>query len=814
MISLRNLHKYYNKNKSNQIHVINNTTLDFPKTGLVALTGPSGCGKTTLLNVIGGLDSFHSGEIIFNDVSIRHYNPLQWDMLRNEKVGYIFQNYNLILSKTVYENIEIALNMAGLYDKAKVEERINYVLESVGMYNYRKRNVRALSGGQQQRVAIARALAKDPDVVLADEPTGNLDANNTFEIMSIIKKISETRLVVLVTHERGLVDFYADRIIELKDGVVVNDYENNAQTGFDHVDERNIYLKDLHLDENLKSSGIDYYYDHEKDDSLNIKLIEFKGSLYVKVNSKRKIKYLDESSEIRLIDDHYKKREITDVSEYDFDLSQFDKIKHNKNKKSFIRWKSTIKAGFSRVFSRKKLVGKLFLFGYFIVSAILVFQLATYGGNTFVDERDFIYSPKDMMAIDIYDRQMTYDDIMEILDETDGVRISPYVESTQILLSYEDFYQGQANISQQVFPVKLSELQGLTPKYGEMPDNNREIAIDLWVAEALIDTKQLKDLNVTKVEELIGSKIKGSNYYYDIDQPGFTITGIVETESPIVILVDKAIFAFTQNYYLEYVASYGEVEGLIEIVDGRIPENPEEIMVHVNMGYMIGDKINISSMLSEAEVVGTYDEADNDYAYKGEEFIISNEEMERLNLTSFEMGYYSPRLLFYVDDPETAITDFEALGYTLYNQYEQQLAYHQSIVQEQNSLKISQIVFIIIGIIVYIFFMMRSSMLNRIKEIGVYRAIGATKRDIYKIFISEIFTFTTIGSLTSYLLMTYIVIELQNQLGEFAMFFYFPFYLFIGGIVGIYLLNSVFGMLPIFTLLRKTPAEITAKYDI
>jgi ABC-type antimicrobial peptide transport system permease subunit len=105
-------------------------------------------------------------------------------------------------------------------------------------------------------------------------------------------------------------------------------------------------------------------------------------------------------------------------------------------------------------------------------------------------------------------------------------------------------------------------------------------------------------------------------------------------------------------------------------------------------------------------------------------------------------------------------------------------------------------------------------MLNRIKEIGVYRAIGATKRDIYKIFISEIFTFTTIGSLTSYLLMTYIVIELQNQLGEFAMFFYFPFYLFIGGIVGIYLLNSVFGMLPIFTLLRKTPAEITAKYDI
>jgi ABC-type lipoprotein export system ATPase subunit len=224
MISLKNLNKYYNKGRSNQIHVINDTSIDFPKTGLVALTGPSGCGKTTLLNVIGGLDSFYSGEITFNDQTIKRYNPMQWDMLRNEKVGYIFQNYNLVLSKTVYENIELALNMAGLYNKEEVEERVNYVLESVGMYNYRKRNVRALSGGQQQRVAIARALAKDPDVVLADEPTGNLDANNTFEIMSIIKKISETRLVILVTHERVLFDFYSDIIIEISDGKVINYY--------------------------------------------------------------------------------------------------------------------------------------------------------------------------------------------------------------------------------------------------------------------------------------------------------------------------------------------------------------------------------------------------------------------------------------------------------------------------------------------------------------------------------------------------------------------------------------------------------------
>ena len=129
MIRLTNLSKYFNKGKSNQIHVIGNTSLKFPEKGLVAITGPSGCGKTTLLNVIGGLDSFESGEIDFDGQVLKRYKPLDWDILRNHYVGYIFQNYNLISDKTVYENIEIALNMAGLYDKNEIEERINYVLK-------------------------------------------------------------------------------------------------------------------------------------------------------------------------------------------------------------------------------------------------------------------------------------------------------------------------------------------------------------------------------------------------------------------------------------------------------------------------------------------------------------------------------------------------------------------------------------------------------------------------------------------------------------------------------------------------------------
>ena len=813
MISLKNLNKYYNKGKSNEIHVINNTSLDFPETGLVALTGPSGCGKTTLLNVIGGLDSFHDGEIIFNDIAIKRYNPMKWDMIRNEKVGYIFQNYNLVLSKTVYENIELALNMAGLYNKKEVEERINYVLESVGMYNYRKRNVKALSGGQQQRVAIARALAKDPDVVLADEPTGNLDANNTFEIMSIIKKISETRLVILVTHERGLVDFYADRIIELSDGKVINDYNNVGGAGFDHVDERNIYLKDLNFDETLTSSGIDHYYDGEKDESLNVKLIEHRGNLYVKVNSKKKIKYIDDSSEIKLIDDHYRKREVSDVSEYDFDLTQFKEIPHQAKKKSFIRWSSTIKNGFQRVFSRKKFVSKLFLLGYFVISAILVFQLASFGSATFVNEKEFVTTPKDMMSLVFEDKYIQYDDFLDLTQDIEGIEFSPYVVRTNLVLYYYDFYQGEAGESFEGYPVKLSEYQDVEVVHGTLPEFSYQVAIDEWIAEEIIKSKDMLDIGVDSIDDLIGSYLYDGNSWER--ELKFQVSGIVKTESPIVILQDSSIYSFLNNELIYEAIPRGVLDGRIDIIQGRDIQNFDEIIVPQFTGLNVGDNFEFFDEGANFEVVGIYGPSDNEFSYNGQYAFVFEDEtfVDAAMKFYFEYQIYE-YLLFYVDDPEQAIEDFEAKGYELFNSYEKQLADFQENIREQNANRISQIVVIIVGIIVYIFFMMRSSMLNRIREIGVYRSIGATKRDIYKIFFSEIITFTTVGSLTSYLFMTYLVNEIQNQIGEYTRAFYFPLYLFLAGIIGIYVVNSLFGMLPVFTLLRKTPAEIIAKYDI
>ncbi len=801
MIKLTSLNKYFNRGKTNEIHVINNTSIDFPDKGLVALTGPSGCGKTTLLNVIGGLDKFSSGSIDFDGAKISYYSPEKWDIIRNKYIGYIFQNYNLITDKTVYENVEIALNMAGLYKADEIEERINYVLKSVGMYNFRRRNVQALSGGQQQRVAIARAIAKNPKVVLADEPTGNLDANNTFEIMGLIKKISQTCLVILVTHEKELVDFYADRVLELRDGEIINDYINEGNRTLEHIDDRNIYLKDLEKEVTEAPLPIEYYYASHPGSNPKIQVIYTNNTFYVKAHSKAKIIYLNTDTEVRLIDDHYRKPETEDIQKSSFDLTQFGEIKLDQARRSFIRFRDTIVAGFRKVFTGKKFFGKLFLLIYFVISALIVFNLASFGNLTSADEKDFLTVGRNLISVEIPDN-MTIEDIKEILDDTEADQVVPYPSALYMTIYIDRFYQASGQRSAQVytsiFPMTISQIDASSLVHGTLPTDNTTVAIDMWIAERILETKEAADIGLTEIEDIIGEQLG----YYGSGR--LTITGIVETESPIMVVTNENYLAFTQKNF----ETQGEAEGHYTIQSGVALTAPGQVLMHADSTIDVGSSIVFNDIL--LQVVGKYNSTE---FYNP---ILTNEDSLEIIIDQMLSGYgnYSNKMYFYSDNLSQAIEDITELEYIAIDAYQTTKTEYLANMRDQVSGRLTSIFVTIGGIIVYIFFMMRSSMLGRIKEIGIYRSIGATKKDIYKIFFSEIIAFTTVGSLTGYLFMTYVVYKIQDTFGAIIQVFYFPITLFLAGIIGLYLINIIFGMIPIFTLLRKTPSEINAKFDI
>ncbi|MBE6542919.1 MAG: ABC transporter ATP-binding protein/permease [Ruminococcaceae bacterium] len=204
------------------VHALRGVDMNFRKSEFVSILGPSGCGKTTLLNIIGGLDRYTSGDLVINGKSTKEYEDREWDSYRNHKIGFVFQTYNLIPHQTVLSNVELALTLSGV-SKAERRRRAKEVLEQVGLGDQLNKKPSQMSGGQQQRVAIARALVNNPDIILADEPTGALDTDTSVQIMEILKKISKDRLIIMVTHNPDLADQYSNRIIRLVDGLVTSD---------------------------------------------------------------------------------------------------------------------------------------------------------------------------------------------------------------------------------------------------------------------------------------------------------------------------------------------------------------------------------------------------------------------------------------------------------------------------------------------------------------------------------------------------------------------------------------------------------------
>ena len=800
MIKLDSVNKYFNHHKKNEIHVINNTSLTLEK-GLVAFLGNSGSGKTTLLNIIGGLDKFNKGSIYINDKKITKYNYYKMDKIRNLSIGYIFQDYKLIDNLTVYDNIALVLKMIGIKNKKEIQKRVTYVLEATGIYRYRNRLASMLSGGERQRVGIARALVQNPDIILADEPTGNLDSKNSIEVMNIIKAISKKRLVILVTHEVNLAKFYADRVLEIVDGKVVKDYTNEEASELDYRIDNKIYLKDFEYHNSLKKDdyNINIYSNEKNKETINI--IFKNGNIYISGTDK-KVEVVDNNSNIEVIDDHYKKINKNMVDEYDFDL---DKVSTNEKKKysSIYNPITLLINGFKKVFGYS-LIKKLLLIGFFMTGMFLVYSISSIAATIKVNDEDFITKNRNYLNVSV--TKISIDDFKKFSNNEDILYMIPGDSIINLRMYHKEYYQSSnhyTDIEGSLTSIKLISENDII--YGTMPTNSHEIVIDRMVAKNFIRNYIPRFVGLTTIESLVGK-----NVYTSINEE-FKIVGITDLVSPSIYVDDSNFISIIGNKN-DDMYSYNYSETLIDyklsndytLVKGRLPKSDYEVMVNIDKEYSMKLDKEIDYKIGDRKlmVVGYYSSKENiDYYFVNE------------NMIKYKLAIDATNFSIVPKDEDKVIEYFKEKNLNISNSYDLDREMfingrHESVVE---ALIVSGVIIAIS--LVEIFLMIRSSFLSRVKEIGILRAIGVKKTDIVKLFLGEILAIATTAGLTGIILMAYILSNIA-KMDFFTNSFIINSSVVIISIILMYTFNIIIGLLPVLNVLRKTPASILSRHDI
>lgn len=795
MIKLVNVYKYFNRGKKNEVKAIDNTSLDLPDKGIVTLLGPSGCGKTTLLNSIGGLSRINKGSIYIDGERITKRSVNKIDKIRSLKIGYIFQNFNLLDDETVFDNVSLVLKINGLKDKEEIKKRVNFCLESLGIYRYRNRYASMLSGGERQRVAIARAIVKDPEVIIADEPTGNLDSKNSIEVMNIIKSISRDRLVILVTHERELAKFYSDRIIEISDGKIVKDYENADNHELDYRLDNKIYLKDMenYSNKEVGSAKVEYYSDNT--DKVSFKIVVKNDNIYIESDSLKKIEVINNSN-IELVDAHYEKINKKVYEEFSFD---FNKVKDNKFKEKYSSIYNVVtstKKGFRKVLNYS-FVKKLLLIGFFTSSLFIMYSVSSIMSTFKVDEKNFVSYNKDYVLLN--KKNMSVNEFNNLNNVSNVEYVLPSDGKVQVNFKFYKFLQTSGI---------LESMSGSLASYnkvdkvinGVKTNGKKEIIIDKMVIDKFLSMGDAKNAGFNTYDNFI------NEYVYLQNDDMYKIVGISDTNSPSIYVNDSEFVNFIENSLndnsedgSDKLKSYERSS--ITLTKGSLPVNDYEVIVNENMKdmYPLDKIIDKKVGDNKLKVVGYYKSVSESGLLVSENTI-----KNRLILTSDKFVISS-------SDKDSTISELKTSKYNVVDTYKDSLSNYKRSIEESNRNKIIYSSVIVIISLIEIYLIVRSSFLSRVKEVGILRSIGVKRKDIYKMFMGEILSITLISSVPGLIVMGYILYTLSKIS---VLNIVINWYVVLISLVIILVFNTLFGLLPVYKTIRKTPHEILSRNDV
>lgn len=805
MIRINKLNKYFNKGRSNEVHVINNTTLEFGNTGLVCILGESGSGKTTLLNTLGGLDTFHKGSITVDDIMVKKSSQREIEKIRNSKFGYIFQDRYLLQDYTVAYNIRLALNMYHLTEEEK-DARIDYVLKSVDMQRYKKRLVSQLSGGQQQRIAIARALVKSPDIIFADEPTGNLDEANTMRIMSIIKKISKECLVILVTHEKRVAEFFADRIIHIRDGSVIDDAAQEKQLNYQFNDDTNLYLKEFEK-ETYHNDNVKINVFNGKNSNLILNLVYKNDKFYIQTPDEAKVVFLTSADEMKIIDDFKPTLDLEQVEEFDYSLSR---------PQAFKKPKLPFKEVYRLAKTNMKNLGRkqIFMIVSFIVTAfLLVIAVADYMTASSIDKKSVITEDSNYIKVlAVRSSTVENDTYIQSFNAiynkflTDKLADDLYLDLNEKLSFTNDSYDQITNVDyvlKDFSYVTLDHFDKTKLILGRMPEKRNEVIIDKWLIDKFYESDSILKTIMPDIKDFLGLTLSSRG-------PSVVITGISDTQEP-TLYIDKYMglcindplnsVGSLEQLQKAYPGKYDDIklskdEVLLseDYYDKRVSGNNNVVPMKGNLYKVAGtfpDGFGADYVIDDAY----YKDLLNDDIKDVRRFVIYSKDQEPiLNYFSQNLGNFD---LTYVEMKADNI-------------YQEQLTtYKQERATKLNARLITTITIFAISMFM-LFFTMKSNTIKRAQEISVYRLMGIRKRSILASFALEVI-FITSNTVLPIVLLSSGVIKLISSIPSFQLRIVYP-WAAVGVLLAfIYVVNIIVGLLPVYSFIKLPPARIAEK---
>jgi len=821
MIEIKNLNKTYDRKSRNANHVLHDVSLTLPDVGFVCIVGASGCGKTSLLNAIGGLDSFDGGQITALETTISKSGTREYEKERNNSFSYIFQNYYLLSDHSVAYNVYLGLHALALTHKERLA-RVKEALSAVNMSRYSRRKVGELSGGQQQRVAIARAIARRPRVIFADEPTGNLDEENTLNICTLLRQISKTSLVVMVTHEEQIARFFADRIITLSDGRVAADETEWKREKLIASGGNTLYAGD-------------YESSHISKDSIAIRILTKKGTapadLTIAVLNDKIIIKTDDARTISCS----KNGELPVIKEGNSPVLTLSEMDDTLTPK---KTDAPAKAGFG--FSFRKVVEearrmkhgegirhKGIWFFLAAITVLTVWIVGDYLTLSTIDPKEFIVSDSHILEMTI-ERGSDLDPldpdaargvislmpklIATMKAEGADFDLIPHVTVTNASFSINTFPQlGEVSVKLKNFSyAPIDRLKESSLIYGRMPAKAEEVVIDRWVLDFVLKQDGVLQNDILNPKQFLGISLD----FFKKNYKG-VIVGICDCGDPTLYIPWAGLISIgDMGAEIIGFSEFMKLERDQGLYDGKEPAPDECIVITNNAGISYINKI------------GSYFKANNTTTYKiidaleaptHARLVISDAAFEDFVLSMNNLTYD-----FYAGDKEAVKSkliqvlerDYKGkIQYKIRDRNGESLHKYKTAASMKADARTIITVTIIALSMVMLYLLQRSYVQQRVGMLAVYRLLGLPKKKILEIFGMESF-FLVMQSVLPAAVLTWAVVALLNLFTDLGFFMVLPWQAgaAIGlGILGYYLLIS---LVPVVRLLHLPPARLAAKYDI